>query len=75
VGQCDPNGHQNDLVSFEGLVAAAVREGSQDEFVLVSEGKLFTAIYRHPTGNGPIRPMWQTPVGTKIRVTGICMVM
>ena len=69
----DPDGHQSDLVSFEGNVAAAVREESQDEFVLVSDGKLFTAIYHHPPNNLPLRPMWQIPVGTTIRVTGICM--
>lgn len=69
----DPDGHQSDLVSFEGRVAAAVREGSQDEFVLVSDGKLFTAIYRHPPGSGSLQPMRQIPIGTRIRVTGICM--
>jgi len=57
----DPDGHQNDLVSFEGIVAAAVREGSQDEFVLVADGRLFTAIYRHPPANRPLRPMWNIP--------------
>jgi diguanylate cyclase (GGDEF)-like protein len=69
----DPDGHQSDLVSFEGKVATAVREESQDEFVLVSDRKLFTAIYRHPPNNLPLRPMWEIPVGTTIRVTGICM--
>ena len=44
----DPDGHQNDLVSFEGNVVTAVREEAQDEFVLVADHKLFTAIYRHP---------------------------
>ncbi|HEY1160849.1 MAG TPA: diguanylate cyclase, partial [Terracidiphilus sp.] len=70
-----PEGHQNDLVSIEGQVAAAVREDSQDEFVLVSNGKLFTAIYRHPTTNGALPPMKQVPLGARIRVTGICMVV
>lgn len=71
----DPNGHQSDLVSFEGQVVAAVREGSQDEFVLASEGKLFTAVYRHPAANRPLRPMPQIPKGARIRVTGVCMVI
>ena len=71
----DPDGHQNDLVSFDGKVVAAVREESQDEFVLASEGRLFTAIYRHPPANRSLRPMWQIPVGTTVRVTGICMVV
>lgn len=69
----DPDGHQSDLVSFEGQVVAAVREGSQDEFVLSSEGKLFTAVYRHPPVDRPLRPMLQIPAGTRVRVTGICM--
>jgi diguanylate cyclase (GGDEF)-like protein len=69
----DPDGHQSDLVSFDGKVVAAVRADSQDEFVLNSDGKLFTAIYRHPPDNQSLRPMWQIPVGTTIRVTGICM--
>ena len=71
----DPDGHQNDLVSFEGKVVTAVREESQDEFVLVSDGKLFTAIYRHPPTNRTLPPMRQIPPGTIIRVTGICMVV
>jgi diguanylate cyclase (GGDEF)-like protein len=71
----DPYGHQNDLISFEGKVIAAVREDSQDEFVLTSNGKLFNAIYRHlPTGR-QLPPMRQIPLGTKIRVSGICMVV
>jgi diguanylate cyclase (GGDEF)-like protein len=69
----DPDGHQNDLVSFEGQVMTAVREDSQDEFVLSSEGKLFTAIFRHPPSNRPLPPMRKIPSGTRVRVTGICM--
>ncbi len=69
----DPDGHQSDLISFEGQVVAAVREGSQDEFVLSSEGKLFTAVYRHPPADRPLRPMLQISAGTRVRVAGICM--
>lgn len=69
----DPDGHQNDLVSFQGRVAAAMREDSQDEFVLVSNGKLFTAIYHHPPANLPLPPMKQVPLGATVSVTGICM--
>ena len=69
----DPDGHQSDLVSFEGKVMAAVREDSQDEFVLQSQGKLFTAIYRHPPSDRALPPMREIAVGTRIRVTGICM--
>jgi diguanylate cyclase (GGDEF)-like protein len=69
----DPDGHQSDLVSFEGKVMAAVREDSQDEFVLKSQGKLFTAIYHHPPSDRTLPPMREIAVGTRIRVTGICM--
>ncbi len=69
----EPDGHQSDLVAFDGQIVAAVREGSQDEFVLSSEGKLFTAIYRHPPADRPVPPMLQIPAGTRIRVIGICM--
>ena len=69
----DPDGHQSDLVSFEGVVAASVRADSQDDFVLASNGKLFTAIYRHPPGDGVLPPIKQIATGTRIRVTGICI--
>ncbi len=66
-----------DLVSIEGQVVTEVREAAQDEYVLVSDGQVFSAIYRHP---GPVRlvsdplpPMKQIPLGSRIRVTGICL--
>jgi diguanylate cyclase (GGDEF)-like protein len=64
--------HLFDLVSIEGEVVTEVREGSQDEYVLRAEDKLFTAIYRHPYGPVP-PPMTVVPLGSKIRVTGICI--
>jgi diguanylate cyclase (GGDEF)-like protein len=70
-----PDGHQNDLVSIEGQVATEVREASQDEYVLASDGKLFTAIYRHPPKAAVLPPMMQIPLGSRIRVTGICMIL
>jgi diguanylate cyclase (GGDEF)-like protein len=70
----DTDGHQNDLVSFEGQVVTAVREDSQDEYVLAVDNRLFSAIYRHPPTNEP-PAMKQLPAGTRIRVTGICMAM
>jgi diguanylate cyclase (GGDEF)-like protein len=69
----EPDGHQSDLVSFEGEVVTSVRAGSQDEFVLTSNGRLFTAIYRHPSGARTLPAMKKIPTGTRIRVTGICM--
>jgi diguanylate cyclase (GGDEF)-like protein len=71
----NPDGHQNDLVSIEGQVAAAVHEDSQDELVLIADGKLVTAIYRHPPDYGPTPQMKQISLGAKVRVTGICMVV
>jgi diguanylate cyclase (GGDEF)-like protein len=64
-----------DLVSTEGQVVTAIREGAQDEYVLVSEGHLFSAIYRHPEISDVLSllPMKEIPVGSRVRVTGICV--
>jgi diguanylate cyclase (GGDEF)-like protein len=62
-----------DLVSIEGRVVTAVREASQDEYVLDTGGQLFTAIYRHPSTPSTPPPMRQIPLGTRIRVSGICV--
>ena len=70
----DPDGHLNDLVSFEGDVVTAVREGPQDTFVLSSDGKLFTAILRHLSGAHSLPPVPNLERGTHIRVTGISTV-
>ena len=64
-----------DLVSVEGQVVAEVRQATRDEYVLESDGHLLSAIIRHP-GSGssvPNPPMREIPLGTHIRVTGICM--
>jgi diguanylate cyclase (GGDEF)-like protein len=60
-----------DLVSIEGEVVTEVREGLQDEYVLSAGGNLFTAILGQPEDN--ISPMKQIPQGSKVRVTGICI--
>jgi diguanylate cyclase (GGDEF)-like protein len=69
--------HVFDLVSIEANVVARVREGGQDQYVLVSEGHLFSAIYRHPataSSDAPAVPaMKQVPLGSRVRVTGICV--
>ena len=70
-----PVGHQYDLVSTEGEVVAEVREASQDEYVLSSEGRLFTAIYRHPHRSVALLPIRRVPIGSHIRVTGICTIL
>jgi len=68
-------GYAFDLVSTQGRLLMAVRETSEDEYVLVSGGHLFSAIYRHPADaiNGPVPPMPHIPLGSVVRVTGICM--
>jgi diguanylate cyclase (GGDEF)-like protein len=66
-------GHQDDLVSIEGRVVTEVRETAQDEYILVADGRLFTAIYRHPPVPRTVPPMLQVPLGSTIRVTGICI--
>ena len=66
--------HALDLVSVEGRLLMAVREAAQDEYVLVSGGHLFSAVYRHPERglNLPPEPMQRLPIGSLVRITGIC---
>ncbi|MGA7859420.1 MAG: GGDEF domain-containing protein [Terracidiphilus sp.] len=70
-----PDGHEYDLVSIEGQVRTEAREATQDEYVLESGGRLFTAIYHHPRGKIALAPMLQVPAGSRIRVTGICTML
>jgi diguanylate cyclase (GGDEF)-like protein len=67
--------HAFDLVSIEGEVLAEVRQATQDEYLVKEEGHLFSAIIRHPGSLSPypLLPMRQVPLGSRIRVTGICM--
>ena len=64
-------GHHYDLVSIEGQVVTEVQEASLDELVLATDGKLFSAIYRHP--DGPVPASKVIPLGSTVRVTGICV--
>ncbi len=71
------SGHVFDLVSIEGEVVTEVPEAAQDEYILLSDGQMFSAILRHPA-TGTVLPasgssMRQIPLHSKIRVTGICM--
>jgi diguanylate cyclase (GGDEF)-like protein len=68
-------GHEYDLVSIEGRVVTAVREAAQDEYVIISDGRPFSAVYRHPPPPAPAPPMLPIPVGATIRVTGICQIL
>lgn len=67
--------HAFDLVSVEGQVMMAIREAEQDEYVLFSDGHLFSAIYRHPEHGLDLQvpAMKQVPLGSRVRMTGICM--
>lgn len=64
-----------DLVSIEGTVLMEAREATQDEYVLVSDGHLFSVIYRHANAARLISlaAMKTVPLGARVRVTGICM--
>ena len=78
LGFWSPNnlgGHQNDLVSIEGQVTAEARLATQDEYVLVSGGRMLTAIYYHPPGDATLLPMKTIPLGSRIKVTGICSML
>ncbi|HUV70768.1 MAG TPA: GGDEF domain-containing protein [Terracidiphilus sp.] len=66
-------GHQYDLVSVKGRVAAQLREDMRDEYVLVADGQEFTAIYAHPFSQGNLQPMLQVPLDSTVQVTGICV--
>ncbi len=68
--------HVFDLVSIDSQLVAEVREGGQDEYVLVSDGHLFSAILRRPphtTTVTNLEPMKHIQPGSRVRVTGICI--
>jgi diguanylate cyclase (GGDEF)-like protein len=64
--------HIYDLVSIEGEVVMEAREPSQDEYLLTADGQIFSAIYSHRLAADSLPPMKDIPVGSVIRVTGIC---
>jgi diguanylate cyclase (GGDEF)-like protein len=68
-------GHIYDLVSTEGKVVTEARESARDEYVLSSQGRLFTAIYYHSDKSTliPLPPMKRIPIGATVRVTGVCL--
>ena len=71
--------HIFDLVSIQAKLVAAVREGGQDEYVLLADGNIFSAIVRHPTVTYSsitpplLPPMKAIPAGSMVRVTGVCV--
>ena len=68
--------HVFDLISIGGEVVTDVQGTSQDEYVLSSDGHLFSAIYRHPdtTGEPAALRTKNISVGSRVRVSGICIV-
>lgn len=66
-------GHVYDLVSIEGQVVTEAREALQDQYVLMSDGHLITAIYRRSDEANPDQVMKMIPLGSKVRVSGICV--
>jgi diguanylate cyclase (GGDEF)-like protein len=67
--------HAFELVSVEGQLIMQVGEAAQDQYVIASQGHVFSAIYRHPERglNLPLYPMRKFPLGSRVRVTGICV--
>ncbi|MEO6830387.1 MAG: GGDEF domain-containing protein, partial [Acidobacteriaceae bacterium] len=68
-------GHIFDLVSIDAEVLQETRETGQDKYVLAADGHLFTAIYRHSDRKSliPLPPMKEIALGSRVRVTGICI--
>jgi diguanylate cyclase (GGDEF)-like protein len=62
-------------VSIEGRLLMSLRQSALDEYVIVSDRHLFSAIYRHPGRNfeAVLPPMKQVPLGSQVRITGICV--
>jgi diguanylate cyclase (GGDEF)-like protein len=67
-------GHTYDLVSIEGEVKTEASEAARDEYVISSGGRLFTAIHNHTNDDTliPLSPMKEVPIGSRVRITGIC---
>jgi diguanylate cyclase (GGDEF)-like protein len=67
--------HAFDLVAIDGRVVTSARAATQDEYVLEADGKLFSAIYRHPDAvhSADLPGMKEVTVGSTIHVTGICL--
>ena len=71
----DAGRYHYNLVSIEGRVLSEAREASQDEYFLAAGGQLFSAIFHHPdsTAEQELPVMKKVPLGSRVRVTGICI--
>jgi diguanylate cyclase (GGDEF)-like protein len=69
--------HAYDLVTLEGVVVHAMPGETEDNYVLAADGKLFGAVFRHPS-NQSGNPIWprveakMLPVAAQVRLTGVC---
>jgi diguanylate cyclase (GGDEF)-like protein len=67
--------HIFDLVTIEGRVVTEVRVGTQDEYIIATDGGLFSALLAHSgflEAGEPLPTMKNIPIGARVRVTGIC---
>jgi diguanylate cyclase (GGDEF)-like protein len=64
-----------DFVAIDGKVVVAARETEQDEYVLAANGYEFSAVLHHPASRTAADwpSMKDIPVGTYVRVSGICV--
>jgi diguanylate cyclase (GGDEF)-like protein len=65
--------HIYDLVSIEGEVVTETRQRSQDEYVLLADGQVFSVIFSRRVAADALAPLKNIPVGSRIRATGICV--
>lgn len=65
--------HIYDLVSIEGEVVTETRQRSQDEYVVMAEGQVFSVIFSHRVAMETLAPLKDIPIGSRIRATGICV--
>ena len=73
--QLSSGSHPFELVSVQGQLLMQVREAAQDQYVIAFQGHVFSAIFRHPERglNLPVSPMRNLRLGSRVGVTGICV--
>jgi diguanylate cyclase (GGDEF)-like protein len=66
--------HVFDLVSIEATVLTAVREATQDNFILSADGHLFSAVVRRRAyDQAALAALKTIEPGSTVRVTGVCV--
>lgn len=68
--------HAFDLVSMEGSIIAQLHEPRQDTLVIQTDGHVFSAVLRRSLWPGATTadPLPEYQVGSRVRVSGICIV-